>query len=119
MNYAASSRPTTTLERPERRDKAGNLTHAATWVILDRGREFGTGIDAHDIDGAQRALADHINKQHIEAATLGPRPTTAIPVADVLTLYARDKIATLARPADAIKRLRRLRAFSPVSSFPT
>ena len=98
-------------KRQERRDKAGHITHAATWIILDGGRQFSTGIDAGDIDGANRALVAHINRQYTAAIMSGPRPTSAIPVADVLTLYARDVVPRHANPKEAIPRLRRLGAF--------
>src|SRR5262249_26760374 len=75
-------------KRPERRDKSGKLSHSATWIILDGGRQFSTGLDASDVDGANRALAAHINRQHEQAATTGPRSIEKIPVADVLNIYA-------------------------------
>jgi integrase len=98
-------------KRPERRDKSGKLTHIPTWIILDGGRQFSTGIDADDVDGANRALAAHINRQHEQAASSGPRSLENIPVADVLNLYAKDVVAGIADPKAAVHRLRRLGAF--------
>jgi len=98
-------------KRKERRNKSGQITHAATWLILDGGRQFSTGVNADDIEGANRALAAHINKSHVQAAQSRPRQLWVIPVADVLTLYAKDKVPTLSSPAAAIPRLRRLGTF--------
>src|SRR5690348_14453608 len=98
-------------KRPERRDSEGRVTHTATWIILDGGRQFSTGLDADDVDGANSALAAHINRQHERAASSGPRNIENIPVADVLNLYAKDVVAGIADPKAAVHRLRRLGAF--------
>jgi len=50
-------------KRPERRDKAGKITHAAAWIILDGGRQFSTGVKADDLDGANKALAAYIGQK--------------------------------------------------------
>ncbi|MGA9894155.1 MAG: site-specific integrase, partial [Xanthobacteraceae bacterium] len=80
-------------------------------VILDGGRQFCTGCSVEDIVGAQRALADHINRKHVEAARSGPKPTTQIPVVDVLTLYVRDVVPTHRNPKRAAFAVRRLGEF--------
>ena len=98
-------------KRPERRDKAGRVTHAALWFILDGGRQFGTGVSVEDVIGAQRALADYINRKHIEEASSGPRPTDKIPVADVLAIYAKDVVPRHAEPKRTKHALRRLGTF--------
>jgi len=98
-------------KRPVRHDKDGRLTHVATWIILDGGRQFSTGLDASDIAGANRALADHINRRHERAATSAPRRIDAIPIADVLNLYARDVAASCSNPRAAALRLKRLGQF--------
>ena len=98
-------------KRPERRDKSGKLSHSATWIILDGGRQFSTGLDASDVDGANRALAAHINRQHEQAATTGPRSIEKIPVADVLNIYAKQIVPNISNPHAAVHRLKRLGAF--------
>jgi integrase len=98
-------------KRPERRDKDGRLTHAAAWIILDGGRQFGIGIDAHDILGAQKALADYINRRHFEAIASGPRSADKIPVADVLSLYLKNVVPKHADPKKTIYSIRRLAKF--------
>jgi integrase len=97
--------------RPERRDKEGKLTHAATWIILDGGRYISTGLDASDIIGAQKALADYINRKHTESINKGPRSAESIPVADVLHLYLRDVVPTHANPKAAVRVFKRVAGF--------
>ena len=104
-------KPPRLWKRPERRDRDGRVTHAALWFILDGGRQFGTGCGANDVRGAQRALADHINRKHIEEARSGPRPTDQIPVADVLMIYAKEVVPKHAQPKRTSHALRRLDAF--------
>jgi integrase len=97
--------------REEQRDKDGRVTHAAAYIILDGGRQFGTGCGTHDIDGANKALAAYIGRKYTAAARSGPRQTNEIPVPDVLTLYAKDVVPKYAYPKPAISRLHRLGAF--------
>jgi integrase len=97
--------------RQAQRDKDRRVTHAATYIILDGGRQFGTGCGAHDIDGANNALAAYIGRKYTAAARSGPRHTSEIPVVDVLTLYAKDVVPKYAQPKPAIGRLQRLGAF--------
>jgi integrase len=98
-------------KRPERRDASGHVTHAAKWFILDGGRQFGAGVSVDDVRGAQRALADYINRKHVEQVRSGPRPTDKIPVADVLAIYARDIAPKHANPKRAVHAIRRLGKF--------
>jgi integrase len=103
--------PPRLYKRLERRDKDGRVTHAALYFILDGGRQFGTGCGVGDLRGAERALADYINRKHIEEARSGPRPTDKIPVADVLAIYAKEIAPVHAQPRRTAHALRRLGAF--------
>jgi integrase len=96
--------------RPQR-VSAGRITHDATWIILDRSRQIGTGCHADELGAAEKALTDYLNTRHVAVVTSGPRLPTEIPIADVLTVYARDVAPLHARPNEAVKRLRRLEAF--------
>jgi integrase len=89
----------------------GKLTHAATWIILDGGRQFSTGIDARDILGAQQALADYINKRHTDSIASAFRTADKIPVADVLNLYLQDIVPKHHNPMATVRRMKRLLAF--------
>jgi integrase len=98
-------------KRPERRDKSGKLTHSSTWIILDGGRQISTGLDASDVHGAQKALADYINRRHAEAITRGPRSAESIPVADVLNLYLREVAPKHSNPKKVVDVFKRLAGF--------
>jgi hypothetical protein len=98
-------------KRPERRNSEGRVTHDARWFILDGGRQFGTGCGPDDLGGAQRALADYINRKHLEEAQAGPKPTHQIPVADVLAIYAKEVAPKHADPKRTAHALRRLAKF--------
>lgn len=108
---SASAKPARLWKRPSRRDKVGRVTHAATWVILDRGRQYGTGCNADDLAGAQAALTAYLNKRHERDAVSRPRRLEEIPVADVLNLYARDVAAISADPRAEAHRIERLGRF--------
>ena len=105
------SKPPRLRLKPEQRDKSGRVTRPAGWVINDGGRELGTGCRAADIEVAQQALAEYIGRKYTAAATSGPRPTDQIPVADVLALYAREKMPKYANPEECRGKLKRLAAF--------
>lgn len=107
------AQPPRLWKRPERRDKkTGKITHAATWVILDGGRQFSTGVHADDPGGAGDALKDYLTERHTKAAAQsGPRPENRIPVADVLNLYARDVVPGHSNPVQTAKSIARLGRF--------
>jgi integrase len=98
-------------KRSARRDKAGNVTHAAAWIILDGGRQFSTGVKADDLDGANKALAEYIGQKYTAAARSGPRRAENIPVADVLHLYLDDVVPKHSDPAQTKRRIQRLHKF--------
>jgi integrase len=105
------SKPPRLYLKREQRDASGRVTHAATYVILDGGRQFGTGCGALDTAGAEQALAGYIGRKYTKRVTSGPRSTTEIPVADVLAFYAREKMPKLANPANCRYSLKKLGAF--------
>lgn len=68
-----------------RRDKSGKITHQATWIIRDNGRDVSTGCFADEIAAAEEKLKDYITSKHT------PRRRTRhiddIAIADVLSIY--------------------------------
>lgn len=96
--------------RPERRDGAGRVTHAAVWIIVDGRYQESTKCARRDLAGAERALQLFIGKKHLGAARR-PRDPAEIPIVDVLSLYATEVIPGHARPKEALQRIARLRAF--------
>jgi hypothetical protein len=98
------------LEKAQR-DADGNLTHHARWCIKDRGRKHSTGCSENDRRGAEKALAAYIAEKHVAGAASGVRSPAAIPLADVVALYARHIADRHARPRETSARLDRLLNF--------
>lgn len=69
---------------------------ASQWVILDRGKEFGTGCGAGDRRGAEETLAAYI-RQKYEPQSKGGR-LSGILIADVVLCYLREHAPHVARP---------------------
>lgn len=74
--------------RPAER-RAGGLA-PATWVILDRGKQYRTGLGAHEGAAAERRLEEHIAAKRRPAAG-GERHPSQVVVADVLSVYMDDR----------------------------
>jgi len=55
--------------RLPRRDKSGKITHQATWIIRDNGRDVGTGCAADEIAAAERKLEEYIASKYTPKAT--------------------------------------------------
>src|SRR5450631_3829377 len=81
------------------------------WVIRDGGGQKGTGCAAHDIVGAERALATYIAGKHIRTLRRGSRDPDQIPVADVLTAYLTDIVPGHSRPKETKGRIAALDSF--------
>lgn len=95
--------------RPARRDSSGKVTHAESYVILDRGGQIGVGSVAPS--EAEQALAAYIRKKYSHGITAGARDTDRIPIADVINIYAADVAHKHARPDDTGRRLNRVLNF--------
>src|ERR1700760_1640712 len=72
------------LEAP-RRDKRGKITHQATWIIRDNGRDVGTGCAADEIASAEIKLKAYIESKYTPKRRV--RHIDDIPIADVLSIY--------------------------------
>ena len=68
-----------------RRGKSGKITHQATWIIRDNGRDVSTGCAANEIAAAERKLEDYIASKYTPKRRV--RHIDDIPVADVLSIY--------------------------------
>lgn len=87
------------------RYRDGKLHEGARWVIRDGRREIGTGCGEGDIGGAERSLALYLAAKHEPARR--ERDLDQIRIADVITIYLRDKEPT----GPAIGRFERLLDF--------
>ena len=96
--------------RRARRDIEGR--HASIWLILDGKDQRSTGCPAHDIAGAEQALAKYLASKHARAVRQGgSRDPDQIPIADVLTLYLTDVAPGHARPEETKGRIKALDRF--------
>ena len=68
-----------------RRDKSGKITHQATWIIRDNGRDVSTGCFADEIAAAEEKLRDYIASKHTPKRRT--RHIDDIAIADVLSIY--------------------------------
>lgn len=83
----------------------------AQWVIRDGRYQKGTGCTAHDIVGAERALAKYLASKHIRGVRTHSRDPDQIPIADVLTIYLTDVVPHHSRPKETKGRIKALDAF--------
>src|SRR5437667_6616283 len=68
-----------------RRNKSGKVTHQATWIIRDNGRDVSTGCAADEIAVAEEKLRDYITSKHTPKRRI--RHIDDIAIADVLSIY--------------------------------
>ena len=68
-----------------RRNKSGKITHQATWIIRDNGRDVSTGCLADEIAAAEEKLRDYITSKHTPKRRI--RHIDDIAIADVLSIY--------------------------------
>ncbi|ODM75720.1 tyrosine-type recombinase/integrase [Bradyrhizobium elkanii] len=76
-----------------RRDEAGRITHRATWIIRDNGRDIGTGCASDEVAAAEQALKDYIASKYIPKRKA--QDIESIPIGDVLSIYLDAELATL------------------------
>ncbi|WP_445490248.1 hypothetical protein [Rhodopseudomonas sp. RCAM05734] len=79
------------------------------WIILDRGRQIGTGCTREETEGAARALEAYLSERH--TPTIGNRNPAALLIADVIGAYEEAK---LPKRFDELKR--RIDQCEPISS---
>ncbi len=108
-----AAKPARLWLEPGRKDKAGRVTHAPTWIIRDGAVKRSTGCGKDDVAGAERALADYVAGRHAEEAKAPSKNKTAAEtmIADVVAFYAAEAAELVARPKDMIARLERLLGF--------
>jgi integrase len=97
--------------RRARRDRTTGESHNAVWIIRDGNHQESTGCRKDDRAGAERALAQYLNRKHVEQAAQGTRDPSQVPIADVLALYGKVKAASQSRPKETAGRIGRLLDF--------
>ena len=94
--------------RPETR-KNGKLVRRTAWIIIDQGRHFTTGCLAHEIEQAERKLAQHVALKYQPSRK--ERDIELIDVADVLNVYLEDTAPRQASRSKFKGRIGRLNDF--------
>src|SRR5258708_11747054 len=95
--------------RPARRNAKGIVTHSGAYVILDDGRQIGTGTT--ELVEAEKELAKYIAEKYRTQTATRLRPIEQIPVSDVIAIYARDVAPEHSDPKETSRRLNRLLKF--------
>jgi integrase len=97
-----------------RRDKSGRITHQATWIIRDNGRDVGTGCVADEIAAAEKKLREYIDSKYTPKRRV--RHIDDIPIADVLSIYIdaqleklRDRFGVDSRTEGAVAGIRKFK----------
>jgi hypothetical protein len=97
-----------------RRDKRRKITHQATWIIRDNGRDVSTGCAAEEIAAAERKLEEYIASKYTPKRRV--RHIDDIPIADVLSIYLdaqleklRDRFNVDSGNADTIPAIRKFK----------
>ena len=100
--------------KAERRDKAGNITHRATWIIRDNGRDISTGCAADEVASAEQKLKDYIASKYTPKRKV--QDIEVIPIADVLSIYLdaelaklRDRFAVTEEDEDTVPAIRKFK----------
>jgi integrase len=78
--------------RPARRDSAGNISHVASWLILDGSSQHGCGLGSEATDREkEEALKEYLKRKHASSVSVGSRDPSQVEIADVIARYIRDK----------------------------
>ena len=75
--------------KAERRGTDGSVTHRATWIIRDNGRDVSTGCGAEEIGQAEQKLKQYLADKYNSVRKL--QDIERIPVGDVLSIYIDDR----------------------------
>jgi len=92
--------------RKARRDREGNVTHQATWIIRDQRKQYATGCLEREVKRAEEALRDHIARKYQPRRR--EQDIEKIALADVLSIFIDDRPDLYVDNADAQKYLNRM-----------
>jgi hypothetical protein len=74
-----------------RRGKDGSITHRATWIIRDNGRDVLTGCAEAEVAAAETALQNYIADKYTPKRKA--QDIEVIPLGDVLSIYLDAELA--------------------------
>jgi integrase len=96
--------------RPAYPATATRAARAAMWTIKDGDKRIATGCGAEDVRGAEERLKEYLIGRH-DPASVDPKSTSEIQIADVINLYAIDRGPHVARPSELAQRLTAILTF--------
>ncbi|MCG2673366.1 tyrosine-type recombinase/integrase [Bradyrhizobium sp. GCM10023182] len=76
-----------------RQNKSGKITHKATWIIRDNGRDVSTGCSADEIAVAEEKLRNYLASKHAPERRV--RHIDDIAIADLLSIYLEARLDKL------------------------
>lgn len=95
---ARPSKPPRLWIEPERVNARGIRTHEATWVILDAGKKYRTGVSSLDHPGAARALEKYLIDKHGKRKITKDRQASEVLVVEVIEHYLKVRGPHVASP---------------------
>jgi integrase len=95
--------------RAARRDATGNITHHATWIIRDGGRDVFTGCAANEVAQAEQRLKQYIAEKYAPQRKV--RDIDTIAIADVLSTFIDDRREAQANKKQFDRRMMRVNAW--------
>ena len=95
--------------RAARRDAAGNITHHATWIIRDSGRDVFTGCAANEVAKAEQRLEQYIAEKYAPQRKM--QDIESIAIADVLSIFIDDRREAQVNKKQFDRRMARLNAW--------
>ena len=98
--------------KAERRGADGSVTHRATWIIRDNGRDVSTGCGANEVGAAEQKLNEYLADKYSPNRKL--QDIERIAVGDVLAIFIDDRPDLYVEGAGAsqyLKRMARLNEF--------
>jgi integrase len=91
------------LYRRPARYKGSKLRVRAAWIIVDGRKEVSTGCGLEERQAAEIALAEYIGEKH-EPSRRKAQDIDGILIADVISIYMRDRVPEQKRPEKAAER---------------
>jgi integrase len=91
--------------------RPADKTRSATWVILNGGKQQGTGCAAGDREGAEKKFNEYLSKRFLTEDRLKHRSASEVSVSEVLAAYVAVKKSKVKRKSEFLSRVRALKAY--------
>ncbi|AWC24957.1 hypothetical protein CO731_04450 [Aminobacter sp. MSH1] len=91
--------------------RPGSKDREPVWIILDGGKQFGTGCGEHARSEAEQALSEHIAKRFLAAPSEKNRAASDVPIAEVVANYLLVKEEAVKNPKELAARAKALLSY--------